>query len=177
MNQTPCNPSLTQPPVQKGRGDEGLPRRDVHQVPLPACSLVSPFLHSAFHDDGCIHPQDPHSDNRPHPTVSQPPQQQRLNLIQAVKGETVQSRSQAFSLDNIGLKFILEPIIVAKRIRQSNWEMPTAGEWGMEAFLRQVMRVTGTLAEQGPRGGSGQESTEDGGLAHLWFSHQRRARG
>lgn len=48
MNQTPCNPSLTQPPVQKGRGDEGLPRRDAHQVPLPACSLVSPFLHSAL---------------------------------------------------------------------------------------------------------------------------------
>lgn len=35
----------------------------------------------------------------------------------------------------------------------------------MEAFLRQVMRVTGALAEQGPRGGSGQGSTGDGGLA------------
>ena len=59
--------------------------------------------------------------------------------------------------------FILEPIIVAKRIRQSDWEVPTAGEWML--FLRQVMRVTGALAEQGPRGGSGQGSTGDGGLA------------
>lgn len=35
--------------------------------------------------------------------------------------------------------------------------------------MRQVMRVTETLAEQGPRRGSGQESTEDGGAGLVWF--------